>query len=58
MYPKNNHQYLELLTIFPDDSDDCAYFLLVFKCLKEVGATSTAPQHSHARDNMINPLQS
>ena len=27
MYPKNNHQYLELLTIFPDDSDDCAYFL-------------------------------
>jgi CRISPR-associated protein Cmr6 len=27
MYPQNNHQYLELLTIFPDDSDDCAYFL-------------------------------
>jgi CRISPR-associated protein Cmr6 len=27
MYPNNNHQYLELLTIFPDDSEDCEYFL-------------------------------
>jgi CRISPR-associated protein Cmr6 len=25
--PKDTYKYLELLTIFPDDSDDCAYFL-------------------------------